>query len=67
MIDLEWLYFDVCVFLYLEELIIGNNCFKNVNTFSIDGLNELKIGVNSFTHLKSNDNWNDDKAKNWNR
>ena len=44
-------------FLNLEELIIGNDCFSNVELFKIDGLNELKsikIGINSFTENK---NW----------
>ena len=43
---------------YFEELIIGNDCFENVRTFNIDGLNHLKsikIGMNSFTHVKSSD------------
>ena len=54
----------------LEELIIGDNCFSNVELFKIDGMNELKslkIGVNSFTHLKNNDRWNDDMANNLSR
>ena len=37
----------------------------NVNEFVIDGLNELKslkIGINSFTHLTSDDEWDRDKA-----
>ena len=41
----------------LRELIIGNNCFMNVNQFDLDGLNSLqsiKIGNNSFT---TNKNW----------
>ena len=36
-------------------MIIGNECFENVNTFKIDGLNHLKslkIGENSFTRKK---------------
>ena len=40
----------------LEELIIGDDCFSNVDTFKIDGLNELKslkIGINSFTENKN--------------
>ena len=39
----------------------------NVNEFVIDGMNELKslkIGNNSFTHLRSNDEWDYDKANN---
>ena len=41
---------------YLKSIEIGNDCFMNVGTFNIDGLNELKslkIGMNSFTHFKS--------------
>ena len=35
----------------MTRLVIGDDCFKNVNEFVIDGLNELesvKIGENSF-------------------
>ena len=51
-------------------MIIGDCCFSAVNEFKIDGLNHLKslkIGYNSFTHLKSGDEWNSDKANNRNR
>ena len=54
----------------LKSIEIGDNCFENVNEFVIDGLNELKslkIGINSFTHLKSGDKWDNDKANNTNR
>ena len=47
--------FDVSLFLDLEELIIGDDCFENVELFKIDGLNHLKsikIGINSFTKEK---------------
>ena len=53
--------FDISLFLNLEELIIGNNCFSNVNEFNIDGLNHLKsikIGNNSFTQVKNTLEWN---------
>ena len=49
--------FDVSLFLNLEELIIGNNCFENVDIFKIDGLNHLKsvkISKNAFRKRKSN-------------
>ena len=49
---------------YLKSIEIGNDCFENVELFNIDGLNELKslkIGINSFTHLKSS-NWEWNKA-----
>ena len=39
----------------------------NVNDYVIDGLNHLKslkIGNNSFTHLKSDGEWNNDIANN---
>ena len=55
---------------YLKSIEIGDDCFRNVELFKIDGLNELKslkIGINSFTHVKSNDKWNNDKANNSNR
>ena len=55
---------------YLKSIEIGNDCFENVELFNIDGLNELKslkIGINSFTHLKSTDKWDNDKANNRNR
>ena len=54
---------------YLKSIEIGNDCFENVELFNIDGLNELKslkIGINSFTHLKSNE-WDGNKANNPNR
>ena len=47
--------FDFSQFTLLEELIIGDDCFSNVGTFNIDGLNHLKlvkIGKNSFTKTK---------------
>ena len=40
---------------YLKSIEIGDECFKNVDLFNIDGLNELKslkIGINSFTKYK---------------
>ena len=41
---------------YLKSIEIGNECFMYVDTFNIDGLNELKslkIGINSFTKKKN--------------
>ena len=55
---------------YLKSIEIGDKCFENVDAFNIDGLNELKslkIGKNSFTHMKSNDEWDDYIANNPNR
>ena len=43
--------FDVDCLNGIERLVIGDDCFENVNRFVIDGLNELKniiIGRNSF-------------------
>ena len=43
---------DVSWFMNLESIEIGDDCFKSVQTFQIDGLNRLKtikIGNNSFT------------------
>ena len=56
--------FNFSRFSVLEELIIGNNCFENVDIFKIDGLNELKslkIGINSFTKEKSS--WGNDDSR----
>ena len=55
---------------YLKSIEIGNDCFENVELFNIDGLNELKslkIGINSFTHLKSGDKWDKKKVNNRSR
>ena len=55
---------------YLKSIEIGDDCFENVELFKIDGLNELKslkIGMNSFTHCKSSDKWDNDKAMDANR
>ena len=44
--------FNFSRFSVLEELVIGNDCYSNVELFKIDGLNELKllkIGMKSFT------------------
>ena len=68
--DSEYTIFNFSRFIFLEELIIGNNCFCSVNLFNIDGLNHLKsikIGNNSFTLLKSGHKWDYDKANNGNR
>ena len=46
---------DVSLFLNLESIEIGNDCFESVQTFQINGLNRLKtikIGNNSFTQKK---------------
>ena len=49
--------FDVDCLKGVERLKIGNDCFKKVNRFVIDGLNELKsvtIGKRSFFLDKNN-------------
>ena len=54
----------------LEELVIGDSCFRLVDKFVIDGLNKLKslkIGSDSFTHLKSDDKWDWRRTNNCNR
>ena len=58
-----WL-FNPFRFILLEELIIGNYCFENVELFNINGLNylkSLKIGENSFT--KEKDDAGDDTSR----
>ena len=45
-------------------MIIGDDCFSNVELFKIDGLNELKslkIGKNSFTKKKNS--WGNDSSR----
>ena len=54
--------FDLSVFVKLVSVIVGDDNFRYVGTFKIDGLNELKtvsIGDDSFTRWKSDDEWND--------
>ena len=55
---------DVSLLLNLVSIEIGNDCFGSVETFKIDGLNQLKslkIGRNSFTQEKNRDG--SDKSK----
>ena len=55
---------DVSLLYNLESIEIGNDCFELVQTFEIDGLNQLKtikIGINSFTQKKNDDG--NDKSK----
>ena len=50
---------DLRRFVNLKELIVGDECFENVEEVKLIGLNELEkvvIGMNSFTKKKS-DNW----------
>ena len=53
---------DVSMLYNLESIEIGDDCFKSVKTFQIDGLNRLKtikIGESSFTQVEEAI-WNDD-------
>ena len=57
---------DVSWFLNLKSIEIGDDCFRSVKTFRIDGLNRLKmikIVNNSFTQVKQS-NWDITKANN---
>ena len=63
----NWNTLNLNKFEWLESIEIGNSCFKSVQTFQIDGLNRLKtikIGINSFTQVKSTDGWDWRNANN---
>ena len=65
--DIDYTIFDFSRFTLVESIEIGDDCFRSVKTFQIDGLNRLKtikIGNNSFTQLKSTDKWDWGKANN---
>ena len=52
----DYTIFDFSRFQWLRSIEIGNECFKSVKTFKIDGLNRLHtltIGNNSFTQNKN--------------
>ena len=54
--DIDYTIFDFSRFSIVESIEIGNDCFKSVQTFKIEGLNRLetiKIGNNSFTQEKN--------------
>ena len=56
--DIDYTIFDFSRFTEIESIEIGDDCFGSVQTFQIDGLNRLKIikiGNNSFTHVKGSD------------
>ena len=62
--DIDYTIFDFSRFNIIESIEIGDDCFKSVQTFKIDGLNRLKtikIGNNSFTQKKNSDG--NDKSK----
>ena len=59
--DIDYTIFDFSRFSIVESIEIGDNCFASVQKFQIYGLNRLKtikIGNNSFTREKK-DNEND--------
>ena len=52
----DYTVFDFSRFTQVESIEIGDDSFGSVQTFKIDGLNQLhtiKIGINSFTHKKN--------------
>ena len=54
--DTDYITFDFSRFTLVESIEIGDDCFRSVKTFKIDGLNRLKslkIGKNSFTQKKN--------------
>ena len=65
--DIEYTTFDFSRFYNVEEIIIGNDCFENVDTFIVNRLNtlkSLKIGDRSFSRIKSDGDWDYDRVKN---
>ena len=53
--DIDYTIFDFSRFSRIHSIEIGDDCFGSVQTFKIDGLNQLKtikIGNNSFTQVK---------------
>ena len=61
--DIDYTIFDFSRFSIVESIEIGNYCFGSVKTFQIDGLSRLKtikIGKNSFTQKKHDDDGNDE-------
>lgn len=64
--DIEYTTFDFSRFYNVEEIIIGNDCFENVDTFIMNRLNmlkSLKIGDRSFSKIKSVGDWDYDIVK----
>lgn len=62
--DAKYVQFDFSRFSLLQSLEIGNDSFRFVKTFVIDGLHQLKnlkIGKNSFTQVKLA-NWENDSS-----
>ena len=62
--EMDYTTFDFSRFTIVESIEIGNDCFRSVKTFKIDGLDRLKtlkIGNNSFTQKRQD--WGDDESK----
>ena len=60
----EYTYLNMSRYPYLQELVIGDDCFWYTEHFIIDGLKYLKkvtIGTNSFTKHK-NEDWGHSNA-----
>ena len=60
--DIDYTIFDFSRFNIIESIEIGDDCFKSVQTFQIEGLNRLKtikIGNKSFTQHKTSSLVND--------
>ena len=54
--EINYTIINLSRFTLVESIEIGNDCFIQVKTFRIDGLNQLetiKIGINSFTRQKN--------------
>ena len=67
--DIDYTIFDFTRFTLVISIEIGDDCFKSVQTFKIEGLSKLrsiKIGNNSFTQMKKA-NWDSSKANNQSR
>ena len=65
--DIEYTTFDFSRFYNVEEIIIGNDCFENVDIFVVNELNtlkSLKIGDRSFSKIKSVGDWDYERVKN---
>ena len=62
--DIDYTIFNFSRFTLLKKLIIGDDCFSNVELFKIDGLNHLKcikIGNNSYT--KNRNSWENNRNR----
>ena len=62
--DDDYTIFDFSRFTQVESIEIGSDCFAFVQTFRLDGLNQLKslkIGKNSFTQKKNS--YGNDRSK----